>query len=185
MSLPMIEAKYHARACGPAQFEESGNNNMQIAVPFEIIDEGGEHHGAVITWFATMHDKADKTGKTGRDRVLESLITMGWAGDDLSELVEIGDDAARSLMPEMVELVVAPDTYDGTTRLKVKWVNRAGAGRAGFKKPLGKGDLKAFSAQMKSTIRGVRGAAGTKPSGNGASKPAHPNAPGNQDDIPF
>ncbi len=192
MSLPMIEARYLARVCGAAQYEPSSNNNMQIALPFEIVADD-EHDGEVITWFATLHGTADSKGKTGVDRVIESLITAGWQGDDMSELADISDDEARRLLPETVQLVLAPDTYEGTTRLKVKWVNRPGAGRAGFKKPLAGGDLKAFGAQMRNAVRGMRGAAGARPApaarstgGNGQRpQSAHPNAPGNNDDLPF
>ena len=72
----------------------------------------------------------------------------------------------------------------------MKWVNKPGAGKFTFKDPLPTGDLKAFAAQMKATVRSVRGAGGApRTSGNGAggSRPQqpHPNAPGNKDDIPF
>src|SRR5262245_20901151 len=137
MSLPNIDARYLARACGAAQFEESGNGNMQIAIPFEIVEDG-EHFGEVITWFATLHDTPDKKGKTGKVRVVESLVDMGFMGDDMTTLMEISDDEARVLLPETVELVVAPDEFEGVTRLKVRWVNRPGGGRSGFKKPLSK-----------------------------------------------
>lgn len=176
MSLPMEEAKYFARACGAAQFEESSNGNMQIAVPFEIVDDE-QHAGEVITWFATMHGTPDKKGKTGKDRVLESLLYMGFQGDDLTELMEISDDQARSLMPEIVEIVVAPDEFEGTWRLKVRWVNRPGAGRASFKAPLTKEGMRAFAAQMKGSLRNARGANSSKP--KQPSPSSHPNAPGN------
>lgn len=183
MSLPMIESKYLARACGAAQFEESQNGNMQIAIPFEIVEEG-EHYGETITWFATMHDTPDKKGKTGKDRIVESLVYMGFQSDDLLSLMEISDDEARALLPETVELVCAPDEYDGVTRLKVRWVNRPGAGRAGFKKPLSKEEARSFAAQMRGALKNARG--GARPSGNGKprSSAPHPNAPGGRDDEP-
>ena len=164
MSLPMQDATYRARACGAAQFEQ-GEKNLQIAIPFEIVDESGEFHGQTITWFGTLHDTADAKGKTGKQRVIESLIYMGFAGDDLTELMDISDDTARALMPELVDLVVAPDEYNGVTRLKVKWVNRAGGSRAGFKKPMSKDEMRATAAQMRSTLKNARGgAAPAKPS---------------------
>lgn len=182
MSLPLEEARYLARACGAAQFEESQNGNMQIAIPFEILDDG--FGGEVITWFATMHDTPDKKGKTGKDRIVESLVYMGFQSDDLTSLMEISDDEARQLLPETVELVCAPEEYDGVTRLKVRWVNRPGAGRAGFKKPLSKDDMRSFAAQMRGSLKNARGP-GARPSNGGARKPAapHPNAPGSRDDV--
>lgn len=194
--LPMIEAKYLARACGAAQFAESSNNNMQIAVPFEIVDEGGEHHGETITWFATFHNVADKKGKTGKDRIVESLLYMGFQSDDLTALMDISDDEARALMPDIVELVCAPDDYQNpetgetTTKLKVRWVNRPGGGRATFQKPLAKEDMRAFAAQMRSNLKNARGGsvrpAPRPANGAGGSRSQqHPNAPGADDDIPF
>lgn len=185
MSLPQIEAKYLARACGAAQFEESGNNNMQIAIPFEIVEDG-EYFGETITWFATMHDTPDKKGKTGKDRVVESLVYMGFQGDDMTALMEISDEDARALMPGTVELVVAPGEFEGVTRLKVRWVNRPGAGRAGFKKPISKEGMRSFAAQMRTSLKNARGGLGV---GGGSSQQRtptpHPNAPGARDDGPF
>lgn len=200
MSLPMQSAKYFARACGAAQFEQSSNGNMQSAIPLEIVvEEEGQFVATpeTITWYHTLHDTADKTGRTGRDRYLESLMSMGWQGEDLLELVEISDDAARALMPEVVEIVVEPDTYGGQTRLKVKWVNKRGS-RGGFKEPMSKDALRGFAAQMRSTVKGVRASTGAprpastpQQSRSATSGSAHPNAPGNgytappKDDIPF
>lgn len=192
MTLPMIDATYRARACGAAQFAESNNGNMQIAVPFEILDEHDSPAGETITWFATFHSKADKTGKTGKDRIVESLLYMGFAGDDLLALMDITDDEARALMPNVVDLVCGPDDYQNpetgetTTSLKVKWVNRPGGGRAGFKKPLSKDEARAFAAQMRSNLRNARGP--QKSNGAGGTRPVaptHPNAPGADDDIQF
>lgn len=199
MSLPMQEAKYLARACGAAQFEESGNGNMQIAIPFEVVEEG-EFYGEVITWFATLHGTPDKKGKTGKERVVESLMYMGFQSDDLTALMEISDDEARTLMPETVEIVcgVEPaNEYHDSDRLKVRWVNRPGAGRAGFKKPLSKEEMRSFAAQMKSSLRSARGgsSSGTRPAsqprsnGTPPKRETHPNAPtfggAPDDDIPF
>jgi hypothetical protein len=199
MSLPMIDATYRARACGAAQFEQ-GEKNLQIAVPFEIVDETGEFNGQTITWFGTLHDTADSKGKTGKQRVIESLIYMGFQGDDLLELMDISDDQARALMPDLVDLVVGPDEYNGVTRLKVKWVNRAGGSRAGFKKPLSKDEMRATAAQMRNTLKNARGGAqpvrapATNQQSRGAAQQPHPNAPGSgtgwhganpKDDTPF
>lgn len=180
MSLPMTKATYRARACGAASFAMSSKGNQQIALPFEITQ--GEFAGHNLTWLGTFHDTADKNGTTGTERVLESLMFTGWQGDDPTELMEIGDEQAKQMMPDEVDLVCEPDTYDGKTTLKVKWVNKPGAGRFAFKEPATKADLKSFAAQMKAMVRGMRGANGAKP----RNTQPHPNAPGNDGgDIPF
>lgn len=190
MTLPLENATYIATACGPASFSEpSSNGNRQIAVPFTISQ--GDYAGETITWIAAFHGTADKKGRTGVDRIIESLKYMGWEGDDLSELAEADDIRAKELMPSEVELVCSVEKYEGDTRLRVNWVNRLGGGRFTFKEPLAGSDLKSFAAQMRGQIRNAQGGL-RKPAGNGATKKqeSHPNAPGDgsgfgDGDIPF
>ncbi|MBX3159105.1 MAG: hypothetical protein KF773_24265 [Deltaproteobacteria bacterium] len=149
----------------------------------EIVDHD-EFAGQTIAWIGHFTDKTS-------ERSIESLQHMGWKGEDLAELGELGRDACAHLLPAVVELVIEPDQrQDGTWQNRVRWVNRAG-GKFAFKKPLQGADLKAFSAQMRSTVRSVRGAVGATRSvpgsgqraGGGSS--AHPNAPGTSDEVPF
>jgi hypothetical protein len=175
--LPMIKATYIARACGAATFAPSSKGNQQIALPVEVTQ--GEYAGSTTTWIATFHDTPDKNGVTGAERIIESLQLMGWQGDDLTELVDVTDEQIKALLPDEVQIVCEPDTYDGKTNLKVKWVNKVGAGRFAFKEPTGKADLKSFAAQMKSSIRGARGANGARPATTRQS------APKDDGDIPF
>lgn len=176
--LPMIKAKYNARACGAASLANAKSGNTQVAVPFEVTD--GEHAGEHISWIGTF-------APTTADRTIESLFHMGWQGDDVSELCDITDEQAMALMPNVVQLVCEPDVYDGKTTLKVQWVNKAGGGRFAFKEPLSTSDTKAFAAQMRNTIRAVRAQGGAQRNGSGGAKPKqpHPNAPDNGDDNPF
>ncbi len=179
MSLPLQDATYRARAVRSAGFGKSAKGNTQLAIELEIVDSEALE-GERISWVGHFTDKTAA-------RTIESLQHMGWQGDDLSELAE-GCDAA-ALLPEVVEIVCAPEEYEGDWQLKVKWVNKPGAGRFAFKEPVQGNDLKAFAAQMKATVRSVRGGAGrpaAKPT-NGArpAAPQHPNAPGFDDDSPF
>lgn len=171
MSLPLIKAKYLARAVG-CSFGVSSKGNTQIAVTCEIV-EHEEFTGHEITWLGSFTDKTT-------ERTIESLQHMGWQGDDLSELEGLDMNGAARLLPATVELVCEPDTYEGETNLKVRWVNKPGAGRFAFKEPLTGGGLKAFAAQMRGAIRGRSSSNGSRPSTQ-----AHPNAPGNKKDIPF
>jgi hypothetical protein len=177
MSLPMEKATYTARAFA-VSFGESENHNKQIAVTFEIADEA--FAGESITWTGTFTDKAAA-------RTIESLTHMGWQGDDLSEFDGMDEAAVRAALPDPIALVCEPEEYDGQWRLKAQWVNRLGAGRFAFKKPVAGNDLKAFAAQMRATVKSVRGAGGAPR--NTVAKPPnaapHPNAPGSDDDIPF
>lgn len=180
--LPLVQAKYKAKVCGAPSWAQSPNGNWQVALPFEVSQ--GEHTGEGITWIGVLHDTADKNGVTGSERVIQSLQYAGWQGDDIAELAELTDEQALAIFTEEVELSCSPDTYNGKTHLKVNWVNKPGSGRFAFKEAASKNDLRSFAAQMKSTVKSIRGA-----SGGGSSRPATP-ANGTkekvpEDDIPF
>lgn len=178
MSLPMQKAKYNAKAVA-TQFGTSSKGNTQIAVTFEVV-EHPDLAGSEITWLGHFTEKTT-------DRTIESLQHAGWQGDDLSELDQLDAAACSKMLPDTVEIVVAPEEYDGDVNLKVQWVNKPGAGRFAFKEPLTGQGLKAFAAQMRGTVRGMKAGAPRK-SSNGSSRPTHPNAPGadiDDSDVPF
>lgn len=183
MTLPLEKATYPATAFA-VSFGEAESGNNQIAVSFEIVDE--RFHGETITWTGTFTERATV-------RTIESLRHMGWAGDDLSEFEAMDETAVRAALPNAISLVCEPEEYDGQWRLKAQWVNRPGAGRFAFKKPVAGNDLKAFAAQMRATVRGVRGdgirnAAPKQTANSGGQRNAapHPNAPGSDEtDMPF
>lgn len=180
MSLPMQKAKYNAKAVA-SSFGTSSKGNTQIAVTVEVV-EHPDLAGSEITWLGHFTEKTT-------DRTIESLQHMGWQGDDLSELDQLDEAACAKLLPDTIEIVVAPEEYDGDVNLKVQWVNKPGAGRFSFKEPLTGQGLKAFASQMRGTIRGAKaGGQQTRRTSNGSSKPTHPNAPGadmDDQDIPF
>lgn len=169
--LPMQKAKYLAKAVAVA-FGVSSKGNYQIAVTTEIVE--GEHAGAEITWLGHFTEKT-------QERTIESLQHFGWKGDNLEELADLDAAACLRLLPDHVEIVCDVEQYDGENQLKVKWVNRPGAGRFAFKDKLEGGLLKTFAAQMRGAIRGAQ--QGTPKKSNGGSTAKHPNEPGG--DAPF
>jgi hypothetical protein len=169
MSLPLIKAKYLARAVA-CSFGTSSKGNHQIAVTFEILDHD-EFAGQEITWLGSFTDKTT-------ERTIESLQHMGWQGDDLADLDGLDVNTSARTLPDSVEIVCEPDTYEGETNLKVRWVNKPGAGRFAFKEPLTGQGLKAFAAQMRGAVRGAKAGSGRPSSSSNGSKQApHPNAP--------
>lgn len=170
--LPLIKATYLARACA-CFFGVTSNGNQQVGVTFTIVDNA-DHGGQTITWVGFFTEKTTA-------RTIESLQHMGWAGDDLSELENLDAVGCERLLPNPVELVCAPETYEGDTTLRVSWVNRMGGGRFAFKDKLEGRELKTFAAQMKASIRAAKGAR------NGSKPDPHPNAPSSStdDDLPF
>lgn len=171
MTLPIEKAKYHAKAIA-CSFGIAEKGTHQVGVTVEIVEGDFAQH--TITWLGYFTDGTSA-------RTIESLQHMGWKGDDLSELEDLDAEACARLLPEPIEIVCEPDTYNNETRLKVRWVNRIGAGRFGFKQPLAGAALKGFAAQMKAQIRGMRGPQNSK----SAPTTRHPNAPGSDDDLPF
>lgn len=197
--LPMDKARYRAHAVAVA-FGLSSKGNTQIAVTFEIVDHA-ELAGETIAWIGHFTDATSA-------RTIESLIYCGWQGDDLAELGSLDEAGVRAAMPDAVDLVCEPEEYEGAWHLRVQWVNRAG-GRFAFKEKVEGNDLRAFAAQMRSNVQSVRASSGAPRqrqaaaptstqqrqttsqqswSGgqrNGGARQPHPNAPGNNDDIPF
>ena len=175
--LPMIKARYYARAIGCyfGRAGVDGDGNAQVFVQFEVV-EHPEFNDERITWAGTFGE-GKSTGFT-----LAGLNNLGWQGDDLSELDNLDADGAARLLPDIVELSCDVDTYNEETKLKVNWVNKPGGQRM-TKHPLTGAGLKAFAAQMRGSIRGAGGGAQRQTSTR--TEPQHPNAPGGTDDIPF
>lgn len=192
--LPMEKFTYRAHAIA-SDLGFTDEEKPQVSITFEIENDGAV--GEQITWLGYFTSTVDKKGKTVAERTLESLQYCGFASDDLEQLAGVTGDAARQLLPDSVDIACEPEEYDGKWKLRVRWVNRPGGGGFAFKKPMRGNDLKAFAAQMKGTLRNMRGPAAATPTsrpaapaptrnGSGGSGPTrHPNAPGADDDLPF
>lgn len=106
----MIEAgTYYARGTD-VEFGFA-NNKEQVAVRFRI--EGGNADGQELAWFGFFTDKS-------AERTMEALRFCGWETNDL------GDISTDVVGRNLVKIVVEHDEYDGKTRAKIAWVNRAG-----------------------------------------------------------
>ncbi len=178
MTLPMEKFTYRAHAVA-ADLGYTKDNKPQVSVTFAIDNDGCT--GETITWIGHFTEKTTA-------RTVESMQHLGFPSDDLEQLAELDADGAARLLPNPVDLVCEPEEYDGQWTLKVRWVNRAGAGSFAFKAPMRGPDLKAFAAQMKSTLRNARGA--SRPTnGAGAARlpgpPAKASGGNGNDDIPF
>ncbi len=145
------------------------DSKPQIAVQFDILEGNGEPTGSTITWFGYFTDKS-------RDITFKALRACGWVGDDI--------DAPDGFGSQDVEIVVEEDTYEGKTQLKVRWVNKPGAGIA-LQKPMNADERKRFAAEMKGFVLKANGG---KPSAPTPAKPPAGNArpaPASDDDLPF
>ena len=134
---------YRARATGHTvpehvRWGRAEKGNEQIAIRFVLLGEGDQETPDQIWWVGTFADTPNAKGTTAAQITLTALRNCGWRGDDPSNLVGIDS--------EIVELDCQEDTYNGVTRVKVRWVNKPGAGFA-FKEELGMGEIKALGAR--------------------------------------
>jgi hypothetical protein len=149
---------------------ESGTGKPQVAVSFLVLTEGATH--AQLTWYGYFTDETF-------DRTVESLRHCGWQGDDLSDLS--GLDANE------VDLVVEDETYNGETRTRVQWVNKAGG--LALRAPMAADRAKAFAASMRDRVRALGAGSRPPPKSNGSNAPPPSNRPEppplTDNDIPF
>ena len=90
------------------------NDKIKPWVTFQL------ENGQRLTWFGAM------TGK-GREITARTLVLLGLPGNDASVLVRVVDNKpARDVIlntDKEYELVVENQTWEGTTRSRVKFVN--------------------------------------------------------------
>lgn len=133
----------------------SKTGNEQIGVRFEFLD--GDRGS--ITWYGYFTDKAWLY-------TVENLKTCGWDGKSLAALDGMGT--------REVELVLVEDNYDGTPRLKVKYINAPGGGGLAMKMPMTANERRSFAERMQARMGGRPSAPPPAPT------PARPD-----DDLPF
>lgn len=130
---------------------ESGKGTPGISVEMVFHPDGVE---TSLTWTGWLSEGAF-------DRTVESLRTMGWAGDDLENVTGLTAE---------VELVVQNEEYEGNVYPRIAFINRLG-GALGAKMTADK--AQSFAAAMRSRIRALDAAGGRKP----AAKPAQRQVP--------
>lgn len=139
--MALVPGKFLARARG-AQLGVAGTGTEQIAVEFEVTEEG-DYRGERITWFGFFSDKT-------YERTLEALRHCGWQGDDLRDLTGIDQNE--------VELDCSNETDPkGNVRLRVQWVNKPGGMR--LKQPMTDAQSADFAERMKAKVIAHRQAA--------------------------
>lgn len=147
-------------------FSTTSTGNVQVSVRLSVPAEK-----EYIRWYGTFSEKA-------RSYTMAALAAMGWDGVSLDTLDGLGSTPC--------EIVVADETYEGTTRTKVKYVNPLGGGGPVSKGTLSGDDRRRFMASMKGHVdawnreRGVTPKPGPKPPATRSDAP-----PIGDDDIPF
>lgn len=146
----------------------SGTGTPHIAVLFEDVN------GDRITWYGYLTDKA-------LERTIESLQILGWDpaehGGDLSSL-----NGTDLLAGAECEVVVEAESYEGETRMKVRWVNQRGGGGLGA--PMDASEAATFASQLRGKIMGAAKPMPSKEPGP-AKAPAGSVEDDPDDDLPF
>jgi hypothetical protein len=126
------QQKKRAVAVGAA-IGTASTGTRQIGIEFRYLDEEGG-----ITYYGPLSDAAFPY-------TMKAIRAAGFQGDDLSDLSSLNSEDT----PEVV-LVIGPETYNGQTTMKVKFVNSSGG--LAMKNALQGNDLKAFAQQMRGKI---------------------------------
>jgi len=172
------EGTYRARGVDAA-LGYAGTGTEQVAVEIAILEEGFEAQH--MTWYGSFSEKALKF-------TLKALRTLGWEGDDLSQLEGIDRN-------EVYIKVEHEEDQEGNLRARVQWINSS-AGGLQLKTRMDEGAAKAFAERMKGHVLATKTPAaavsGTPrtaaASRNGAAPPktkAKAAAPPDDDNIPF
>lgn len=152
------EGRFRARGIEGA-WGHSKSGTEQVAVLFELED------GARLTWYGYLTEKT-------AERTMNSLIACGVT--DLETLEGLGNDE--------VELVIEHETYEGTTRAKIQWVNRLGSGGVAMQNKAEGSALKSMLKKHQGNFLKLKKEQGVAPQSRPA--PAR-GATGTDDDIPF
>lgn len=157
----MIKAGYYPMRVLEADLGYTSKDRPQVALLLEIKE--GEHAGESYTWYGYFTDAT-------RKRTIQALRTLGWKGDDISELsTVIGGESECSIQIE-------PD-LEGQDRARVGFIGRGGG--LAMKERMSDEQKKAFAASLKGLILSMGGG------GNGAEKRAVGRQNSPDDDIPF
>lgn len=125
----MIEPGYYKAKAVSASLGYTSNGNEQVAMLVDMVDLGKQ-----MTWYGYFTDKT-------ADRTLESLMIAGWDGDSLVTFEGLGST-------EFVA-VVEEDTYNGETRTRISWINRARSGGPKLNNPMSDVQMQNFASKMK------------------------------------
>jgi hypothetical protein len=168
----MISAGVHRAIVGEGLLGKTGTGKEQVAVSLDVMDTvtGANEHMAWYGYFT----------EASAEYTVKALRTMGWQGDDLSDL--------SSIRGVEVSIVVEHEDYEGKMRAKVRWINPPGSG-AILKEQMSEDEAKSFAAKMKGRIRALDKLAGQpKATGKPSSRTGgvlSPEPPPIADDIGF
>lgn len=139
----------------------TSQDGEQVGVEiFLLPDQDDDVDGRHITWYGQFSEKATPY-------TLKTLRTLGWQGDDVSDLSGITDG------PECEAVIAHEEGLDGETRARVRFINAPGAGGVAMKSKMSEDQAKAFAERMRGRVMAMnKGTAA--PATKAESKPAAP-----------
>ncbi len=169
---------YRAKASGACVLGASANKGTPfLELYFKVIE--GEHVGSLVRWTGYFTENTN-------ERTIQSLLLMGWQGEDPSEF---SDGQLHGLDSSEVDIVVELEEYekDGETRHspRVQWVNRPG-GYLNVENAMKTEAAKDFGARMRGLVMSMRAKTPvSKNTGTGASFDHGASAPANAGTAKF
>jgi len=135
---------YRAKAAGACVLGSSANKGTPfIELYLKVIE--GDHAGALVRWTGYFTENTN-------ERTIQSLLLMGWQGEDPSEFE---DGTLHGLDSNEVDIVVEIEEYekDGETKRspRVQWVNRPG-GYLNVQNAMNTEAAKSFGERMRGLV---------------------------------
>lgn len=112
------EGKYIAKVISCGLKEDDGKEYPTVILTYGFKDQDGE-------WQTMKHYCVMKPGRA-KEITAKTLLTSGYQGD--GDVTSFAPENCTKLFNDKteVELDIKNDTYEGRTRLKIKWVNKPG-----------------------------------------------------------
>lgn len=143
----IAEGKYRMRAVEHSQVTENENtHNEEIRVLCEILEEG-EFQGRYRTWYGYFTEAT-------AERTIESLRTMGWRGNDITNISLEPDVEFQGVIKHE-----AGRDDPGKIRDRIAFINRLAGVYVGT--PMDEGKKKAFAQRMKGLVLATAPKGGT------------------------
>lgn len=146
---------YTGKATGVFYFDASEGKNEQIVIEIELLNEGADAQGAPILgqkvwYFGTFADLKAGSKKSATEITMGALRALGWTCDNVAKLDGLGSIEA--------DIVIGPETYEGKTSNRIKFINKPGeGGRPTAKAELAGPQLNAFAQRMLNAAKASRG----------------------------
>lgn len=146
--MSIVQGTYRAKASGACVLGTSAQKGTPfLELYFKVAS--GDHAGALVRWTGYFTENTS-------ERTIQSLLLMGWQGEDPSEFA---DGALHGLDANEVDIVVEIEEYekDGEIRHspRVQWVNRPG-GYLNVENAMNTEAAKSFGDRMRGLVLAQR-----------------------------